>query len=45
MFDTIEGASAGVHMPTIMVENNILDENGKRKVKSKEEEDAEDTER
>ena len=45
VFDTIEGASAGVHMPTIMVENNILDKNGKRKVKSKEEEDAEDTER
>ena len=31
-----DGASASVHMPTITVENNILDKNGKR-IKKEEE--------
>jgi hypothetical protein len=31
------GAAAGVHMPTVMVENNILDKNGKRIKKESEE--------
>ena len=32
-----ESASAGVHMPTIMVENNVFDKNGKRIKKESEE--------
>jgi hypothetical protein len=41
VMETIDGASAGVHMPTIMVENDILDKNGKRKVKKEESEEIE----
>ena len=39
VLQTVEGASAGVHMPTIMVENNILDKNGKRIKKQEQEKD------
>ncbi len=35
----VDGAAAGVHMPTITIENNVLDKNGKRKVKKEEEKD------